>query len=84
MGLQRVGWDGKQYHAWIFTDEPRPHYLYDEDADGAFCIRNSDNVNVDTECEYIQTHSRSRRRDRTARSTSMVPGPMTASTIGLR
>jgi len=56
MGLQRVGWDGKQYHAWIFTDEPRPHYLYDEDADGAFCIRNSDNVNIDTECEYIQTH----------------------------
>ena len=56
MGLQRVGWDGKQYHAWIFTDEPRPHYLYDEDADGAFCIRNSDNENNDTECEYIQTH----------------------------
>ena len=56
MGLERVGWDGKQYHAWIFPDEPRPHYLYDEDADGAFCIRNSDNVNTDTESEYIQTH----------------------------
>lgn len=56
MGVERVGWDGNSYHAWIFTDEPRPNYLYDEDANGAYCIRNSDNVDNDTESEYIKTH----------------------------
>lgn len=56
MGIERVSWDGNAYHAWTFTDEPRTNYLYDEDADGAFCIRNSDNVENDTESEYILTH----------------------------
>lgn len=56
MGIERVNWDGNAYHAWTFTDEPRPNYLYDEDADGVFCIRNSDNVENDTESEYILTH----------------------------
>lgn len=56
MGVEQVGWDGNAYHAWIFTDEPRENYLYDEDANGAFCIRNSDNVDNDTKSEYIQTH----------------------------
>lgn len=56
MGIERVRWDGNTYHAWIFTDEPRTNYLYDEDADGAFFIRNSDNVDNDTRSEYILTH----------------------------
>lgn len=56
MGVERVGWDGSSYHAWIFTDEPRPNYLYDEDANGAFCIRNSDDEDNDTKSEYILTH----------------------------
>lgn len=56
MGLERVGWDGTSYHAWIFTDEPRANYLYDEDANGAFCIRNSDNVENGIRSEYILTH----------------------------
>ena len=56
MGIERVSWDGNAYHAWTFTDEPRPNYLYDEDADGVFCIRNSDNVENDIESEYILTH----------------------------
>lgn len=56
MGIERVSWDGNAYHAWTFTDEPRPNYLYDEDADGVFCIRNSDNVENDIESEYLLTH----------------------------
>lgn len=58
MGLERVGWDGTQYHAWVWTDEPRPNYVYDEDANGAFFIRNSDNIANDTESEYLMTHFR--------------------------
>lgn len=60
MGLERVGWDGKQYHAWVWTDEPRPSYVYDEDANGAFYVRNSDNVENDVACDYILVHFRLR------------------------
>ena len=58
MGIERVGWDGEQYQAWVWTDEPRPNYTYDEDANGAFLIRNSDDVNDDTESDYVVVHFR--------------------------
>ena len=43
MGIDRMIWDGDNYQAYPFINEPRKNYIYDEDADGAFCIRNSDN-----------------------------------------
>lgn len=58
MGLENVGWDGKNYHAYVWTDEPRPNYVYDEDANGAFYIRNSDNVENDVSTEYVTVHFR--------------------------
>lgn len=58
MGLEQVGWDGKGYHAYIWTDEPRLNYVYDEDANGAFYIRNSDNVENDVSTEYVTVHFR--------------------------
>lgn len=56
MGLESVDWDGNDYHAYVWTDEPRPNYLYDEDANGHFYIRNSDNVDNDTSTEYLYVH----------------------------
>lgn len=58
MGLENVGWDGKDYHAYVWTDEPRPNYVYDEDANGAFYIRNSDNIENDVSTEYVIVHFR--------------------------
>ena len=58
MGLESINWDGHNYHAWIWTDEPRPSYIYDKDANGAFLIRNSDNINNDVNSDYIITHFR--------------------------
>lgn len=58
MGLESITWDGQRYHAWIWTDEPRPSYVYDEDANGAFVIRNSDNIEVDNTCDYLLAHFR--------------------------
>lgn len=58
MGLESIGWDGSMYHAWIWTDEPRPNYVYDEDANGAFLLRNSDNIDNDTQSEYLMAHFR--------------------------
>ena len=40
MGIDHITWDGENYQAYTFVDAPRPNYLYDEDANGAFCIRN--------------------------------------------
>ncbi len=56
MGVDRIAWDGENYHAWLYEDSPRPNYLYDEDADGAFYIRNSDNVENDRASDYMYVH----------------------------
>lgn len=56
LGLERILWDGSSYNAYPFVDEPRRHYLYDEDANGAFYIRNSDNYENDRTCEYVYVH----------------------------
>ena len=56
MGLESVSWDGSNYHAYVWTDEPRRNYVYDEDANGSFLIRNSDNYEIDRLCDYVQVH----------------------------
>lgn len=58
MGLESINWDGKNYHAWIWTDEPRHNYVSDKDANGAYLIRNSDNIENNTASDYIITHFR--------------------------
>lgn len=56
LGIDRIRWDGQLFNAWLFTDEPRPNYLTDVDADGAFIIRNSDNSEIDYTCDYVNIH----------------------------
>lgn len=58
LGIENVWWDGSYYHAQIWTDMPRPNYVYDEDANGAFYIRNSDNIENDRISEYVNVHFR--------------------------
>ena len=56
MGIERISWDGHNYNAYPFVAEPRKNYLYDEDANGAFYIRNSDNIYNDYTCDYVYVH----------------------------
>lgn len=56
LGVDHTDFDGTDYNVWINTDEPRPNYVYDESANGAFVIRNTDNYNNDTESEYVNVH----------------------------
>lgn len=56
MGIDHIGWDGKDFHAYPYIASPRLNYLYDQDANGAFLIRNSDNRNIHTESDYMQVH----------------------------
>ena len=53
MGVDRIEWDGNDYQVYLFPDTPRPNYLYDEDANGAFYIRNSDNIENDRLTDYV-------------------------------
>ena len=55
LGIETISWDGENYNAMIWTDEPRQSYVYDEDANGAFYIRNSDNFENDYSSDYILT-----------------------------
>ena len=58
MGIDRISWDGEYYQAFPFISEPRPNYLYDEDADGSFYIRNSDNRENDITSDYVWVNYR--------------------------
>jgi hypothetical protein len=56
LGIESMEWDGSAYHAYLWPDEPRPNYVYDEDANGAFYLRNSDNYENDRTSEYVLVH----------------------------
>jgi len=60
MGLERIYWDEEErhYHAFPILCEPRRNYIYDEDADGSFIIRNSDNIETDNTSDYVYIHYR--------------------------
>ena len=44
------------YHAYLSTDKVRINYLYDQDQDGRFYVRNNDNIDNDSESDYFMTH----------------------------
>lgn len=58
MGLESVEWDGEHFIASPFIAEERKNYLYDEDANGAFYIRNSDNIDNDFTSDYFYARYR--------------------------
>ena len=64
MGIDEIGWDGTNYNAFPFIAEPRRNYVYDIDANGAFYIRNSDNSENETTCDYVYVNYRLKTGDR--------------------
>lgn len=58
MGLASVSWDEQEhrFHATPYPVEQRRNYIYDVDADGAFIVRNSDNMEVDYTSDYVWVH----------------------------
>jgi len=53
LGIDQMVWDGKHYQAYPFANEPRRSYIYEQDANGAFLIRNSDNYEIERTCDYV-------------------------------
>lgn len=58
MGIEEISWDGHNYQAYPYISMPRQNYIYDEDADGAFYIRNSDNIDNDICSDYVYVNYR--------------------------
>ncbi len=56
MRVESMSYHEPYYHATIMTDEQRRNYIYDEDQDGRFLVRNGDNVDNETESDYFITH----------------------------
>lgn len=56
MRVDHMEYDNGYYHATLFADEQRTSYLYDEDQNGRYYIRNRNNVESDTESDYFFTH----------------------------
>ena len=49
-------YDDTYYHALLYADEQRTMYVYDEDQNGRYYVRNGENVTNDTESDYFFTH----------------------------
>lgn len=58
MRVESMEYDAPYYHATIMTDEQRTSYIYDQDQDGRYYVRNDDNVDNETESDYFITHFR--------------------------
>lgn len=56
MGVEQTYYDGENYHADLYPDMPRPNYVFDQDANGAFVIRNTYDRDNDTQSEYFLCH----------------------------
>ncbi len=56
MGVDRIDWDGTAYNAYPYVDTPRRNYVYDESAQGAYVLRNSDNVESTYTSDYMNVH----------------------------
>lgn len=77
MGVERIGWDGENYHAYPEMAVPRTNYIYDESANGAFYIRNSDNYNNDYQSEYMWVHFRLKCPERVSNGSVFLNGDWT-------
>jgi len=53
MNTEEITWNGHDWYAELVQDVPRPNYIYDEDVDGYFYIRNSDDTENETTSEYL-------------------------------
>lgn len=56
MRVEQMSYEDPYYHAWLNLDEQRINYLYDQDQNGRYWVRNGDNVENDTESDYFFTH----------------------------
>ena len=56
MRVDKMKFEEPYYHAYIYEDLPCKNYQYDQDQNGRYLIRNSEDYDNDTESDYFLTH----------------------------
>ncbi len=56
MGVDKIEWFEPYYHATLFPEKVPNNYSYDEDQNGVYVLRSSDDVDDDITAEYIWVH----------------------------
>ncbi len=57
MNIDNTRWYEPYYHTTLYADQPARNYVYDEDQNGAFVMRNDNDDGLDaTTCEYVWVH----------------------------
>ena len=56
LNVDRTEWHDPHYHAVLYGDRTARNYIYDEDQNGSFIIRNADDYDVSTTSEYLFVH----------------------------
>ena len=58
LNVDNIRWFDPYYHVTLYEEKPLQHYVYDEDANGGYVMRNADNEDNETTCEYAIVHFR--------------------------
>lgn len=56
MNIDNMRWYEPYYHATLYADRPARNYVYDEDRNGGFIMRNDDDGEDNITSEYIWVH----------------------------
>lgn len=56
LNIDNMRWYEPYYHATLYADRPARNYVYDEDQNGGFVMRNDDYEQDNTTSEYIWVH----------------------------
>lgn len=58
LNIDNIRWFEPYYHATLYEERPQHNYTYEQDVNGAYVIRNAEDEDNETTCEYIITHFR--------------------------
>ena len=58
MNVDNMRWYEPYFHATLYENTPSRNYVYDEDQNGAYVLRNSDDEDSETTSEYAFVHFR--------------------------
>jgi len=56
MRVDKMRYEDPYYHAYIYEDLPANNYIFDQDQNGRYIVRNSDDYMNNTESDYFITH----------------------------
>ena len=56
LGVDKMRWFPPFYHAFLYAGKPFTNYIYTQEVNGSYVVRNEDNVENDTKSEYVIVH----------------------------